>query len=923
DAQVGRILEALREAGLEEDTIIVFAGDHGLAIGSHGLFGKQNLYDCSMRTPMIFAGPGIPQGKTSDAFCYLLDIYPTLGDLAKVQTPDGSDGKSLVPVLKGDKTQVRDSLFTAYRQFERSVRDDGWHMIVYPHLNKTQLFDLQNDPHETKNLAADPAHAKQIELLTEKLKDWQKQLGDKQPLRSDKPMAEEFDFSKVPPLEKKKKEKKASQEQTPVAAPRTVLPSPPVLRGRGAGSEGAGAPRRIDAQPSDTQPPHPDPLPLSTGGEGATPVKAKPNNIITPGKVEMYPTYAAIGIEVAYTGDDNDNAQASFVWRKASESTWRNGVDMTFDRKRKLIWASIWPLEQDETIAIQITFEDPDAKDQKQKWNGVHVTRKFNFTPQGRTFYVAPTGSDADAGSKDKPFKTFANASKQLQPGDTLLAMSGVYKEGDLLQGLKGTADKPIVIAAAKDEKPILDSSLVIAAKSGAWKDLGDGVFVTKPNVITEFANYVAQDKSRMFVYPSLADLKADKQKAKRAWYWDAKEKLIYVRTGTGKDPDEHNYNVAQHTYGLHMTRAQHVVIRGLTMRYYGAVAVRLSEGATGCVLYENMIHNSAGAIFMKSETTRDNAIWKNFIYESGAGDFSWTAHYAIEYGNQAIYCDKAGRGNSFCHNQIIGFFDLISVESWKNPDKLQYNRDCDIMFNSLSNAVDDAIEVDGGGVNMRIHGNWIAKCQTGISLAPVERGPVYVTRNTVTFFGLFIKFNVGGTVSHGWTYIYHNSGYSLTRGPDGGTGVSFAPNLPCTNKVLKNNIIMVNEWCVRAWRKDNALDYNCYHHIPKREPRRFQAGKNVHNTIADFAKATGQETHGLYADPMFVMADDAGAFLTPAYEEELRKAGKEIPRVHIRGSDMRLRPGSPCIDRGVVLRGINENFKGKAPDIGAYEFDK
>ncbi len=205
DAQIGRILEALREAGLEDDTIIVFASDHGLAIGSHGLFGKQNLYDHSMHAPLIFAGPGIPRGKQSDALCYLFDIFPTLGDLAKVDAPKGSEGKSLVPVMKGEKKEVRDSVFTAYRQFGRAVRDERWHLILYPHINKTQLFDLANDPHETKDLAGDPANAKTIERLTARLKIWQKDLGDMQPLRSDKPMPLEFEFPKEPLGKEKKK----------------------------------------------------------------------------------------------------------------------------------------------------------------------------------------------------------------------------------------------------------------------------------------------------------------------------------------------------------------------------------------------------------------------------------------------------------------------------------------------------------------------------------------------------------------------------------------------------------------------------------------------------------------------------------------------------------------------------------------------
>jgi arylsulfatase A-like enzyme len=199
DLQVGRILAWLRTSGQYDNTLIVFSSDHGLAIGSHGLFGKQNLYDHSMHAPLIFAGPGVPKGKQADALCYLLDIFPTLGELAGVAGPDGSEGKSLAPVLTGKQAKVRDSLFTAYTKVQRAVRDDRWKLLVYPQVNKVQLFDLKNDPAETKDLMGDKSHAAELERLTGLLKDWQKQSGDIQPLRSEKPQPLEFDFSKVKP----------------------------------------------------------------------------------------------------------------------------------------------------------------------------------------------------------------------------------------------------------------------------------------------------------------------------------------------------------------------------------------------------------------------------------------------------------------------------------------------------------------------------------------------------------------------------------------------------------------------------------------------------------------------------------------------------------------------------------------------------
>ena len=197
DEQVGRILAALKASGKYENTVVVYTADHGLALGSHGLFGKQSLYDHSMHSPLVMAGPGVPKGKKTDAFCYLLDIFPTLGDLAGVPGPKESEGLSLVPVLEGKVATRRDSIFTSYASFQRAVRDDRWKLIVYPQINKTQLFDLHDDPDETHDLAADPNHKAEVTRLTSLLQTWQRELGDNLPLTSEHPQPAEFDFSKV------------------------------------------------------------------------------------------------------------------------------------------------------------------------------------------------------------------------------------------------------------------------------------------------------------------------------------------------------------------------------------------------------------------------------------------------------------------------------------------------------------------------------------------------------------------------------------------------------------------------------------------------------------------------------------------------------------------------------------------------------
>jgi arylsulfatase A-like enzyme len=187
DAQVGRIREALKAGGLDKNTLVIFASDHGLAIGSHGLLGKQNLYDHSTRAPLIFTGPGVPAGKKSDALVYLFDIFPTAAELCGVKLPPGVDGKALVPVMTGKESKVRDAIFCAYRSFQRSVRTDEWKLIRYPHVNYTQLFNMKDDPDELHDLARDPKYADKVEQMTKLLEEQQKEWGDKQPLTSAKP----------------------------------------------------------------------------------------------------------------------------------------------------------------------------------------------------------------------------------------------------------------------------------------------------------------------------------------------------------------------------------------------------------------------------------------------------------------------------------------------------------------------------------------------------------------------------------------------------------------------------------------------------------------------------------------------------------------------------------------------------------------
>jgi arylsulfatase A-like enzyme len=212
DGHIGRLVAALKEQSQYDNTIFVFSSDHGLAMGSHGLMGKQNLYDAGMKAPLFMTGPGVPTGE-SPALAYLVDIYPTVCDLVGAKIPDGLDGQSLKPVIDGKAKGIRDSLFLAYREVQRAVRDERYKLIRYPQVDVTQLFDLQEDPDEIRNLADRPEQAERVRALMERMKKWQEHYGDRAPLKVAEPQSPAWDPKQAPPPAARGKGKGKGKQQ--------------------------------------------------------------------------------------------------------------------------------------------------------------------------------------------------------------------------------------------------------------------------------------------------------------------------------------------------------------------------------------------------------------------------------------------------------------------------------------------------------------------------------------------------------------------------------------------------------------------------------------------------------------------------------------------------------------------------------------
>ncbi len=238
DIQIGRVLKQLEEMGELENTYVFYTSDHGIAIGRHGLQGKQNLYEHTWRVPMIVSGPGIKPGVRAPGNIYLGDLLATFCDLTRVTPPETNEGTSFKPVLLGEKSAIRDTLYGVYNGGDkpgmRSVKQGYWKLIEYESsisgVSETQLFNLKENPHEfieehhdpkvtgltretpTKNqtnLANDPQYAAKLAEMRAILLSEMRRLND--PWR----FSHQPDDGLTPPKTNKSREKKQTKKSSP------------------------------------------------------------------------------------------------------------------------------------------------------------------------------------------------------------------------------------------------------------------------------------------------------------------------------------------------------------------------------------------------------------------------------------------------------------------------------------------------------------------------------------------------------------------------------------------------------------------------------------------------------------------------------------------------------------------------------------
>jgi parallel beta-helix repeat protein len=625
---------------------------------------------------------------------------------------------------------------------------------------------------------------------------------------------------------------------------------------------------------------------------------AQAQNAVHFDALEAYGTLQAGGVVATVGGDANLDAAARLEWRAEGDAAWRPGHPLV--RVDAAHFAgSLFRLEAGRRYDVRVTLQDADGTDGAAVRTATLATRAEDaaFVP-ARTLYVAPGGSDANDGlAPSRALRTIQHAADLARAGDRVSIAAGLYRESVRVQA-SGTAAQPIVFSG--EPGAILDGADAAIAAGVAWSDAGGGVW-SRP---TGFATaHVVSDQGRLFRYASLAELRALAAGAPGGFHFDGT--TLSVKFADGSAPSRRTLHVARLNEGVVLAGAAFVRVEGLEIRHYGSDAYGKGvylRYASDCTVGGNAIHD-VGSLGVWMKGGERNLIERNAVGDSAVYGWPWGLVHGSGADNAAIgFTDDVGRGNVIRRNHVYGTYDGLRP-CGSLPPAGGFGNETDVYENTLERHGDDAIEAEGHCANLRLWGNRIRDSLMGFAVAPAAPGPVWIVRNVAYDLGRTrsttldgqvpsaIKINSGYPTPVGPLRVYHNTFLTTVDGADAlvlmqpGSGAGL---------VSRNNVYAAPG---RALTKLNAIaadfDYDALHAPGATLVRWYDAN---YATLADFSAGTGQEPHGLAVPP--ALADPAAGDFTPA-------------------------AGSALIDRGVALPGIDDDYAGAAPDIGAVERDE
>jgi parallel beta-helix repeat protein len=612
--------------------------------------------------------------------------------------------------------------------------------------------------------------------------------------------------------------------------------------------------------------------------------------------LELYGNYHSMGIVVILDpGDDPDQDLIATVSHRTGSDPYAAGFSLTRTRDTQLVGSLFW-LSPGTGYDVRVTLVDPDGGPlDGTTVSGTAATRaEIVIPPAAHSLVVSPTGSGT-ACTEPSPCPLDEGIA-QAVAGDEVVLRGGVYFRGEISLPRSGSTGAPIVIRAFEGETPILDGS---DPQSFAWLHQGGGVYVTTVNVGA--THLVVADGERLYPYQSLADLQS------LSWgtpgFYSAGTTL-YVRLAGDADPNTAQMRVSRYNSALTIASRDFIFIVGLTFRYYGqgsyAKAIYL-DGSSDCLVRDCTFLVCDLGVGIKRGAHRNTIEGNDFSDTT----FSWIwesikAGAQLETGGIRVYDSlPSGRGTVIRGNTFHDFFDGFGV----CPDSdTGTTIETDVYGNLVYEAGDDGMETDGYCSNLRIWGNTFHDVLIGVSVAPVYAGPVFALRNLIYrtgagtsdagYTGSCFKLNSGYGLS-GVINLFHNTCDAALPGNDG-----LAIKSPGSWQLLRsrNNVWAGTEYALSNSNPTQPVDLDAddlYTTLPGELAWWADLPDRHLNTLAELQAATGQEMNGLNVAPMF---------RNPA------------------SGDYGLHLASPLVDAGVLIPGINRDYQGAAPDIGAFE---
>ena len=609
--------------------------------------------------------------------------------------------------------------------------------------------------------------------------------------------------------------------------------------------------------------------------------------------LELYPTFEAMGVIVTISPEDDPDGDmtASMNYRLSGAGPYLQGYPLTRIKDSSFVGSLFW-LESGTSYDVRVHFDDPDGG----LLDGTSIdatgsTRAAITIPAPTHIYYASPAGSGTVCTLAAPC-TLVEAVNQAEAGETVYLRDGLYATGEVDLPRSGTAGAPITLASYPGETAILDGG---DPASFTWTAQGGGVYhaavnAPDPHLITESGQ-------RLYPYQSLSDLES-LEWGIPGFYASGTD--VYVHLAGDANPTSKAMVVSRYNYALYVEQ-DFIYIKELTFRHYGqggfAKAIYIRDGSDNLVNGCTFAVNDLG-IGLKYDSGR-NVIEENEFYDT---DFNWPwdavkAGSELETGGIRFYNPTDGRGNIIRNNTFHDYFDGFGA----CPEfSSAVTNETDVYGNLVYRAGDDGMETDGQCSNVRIWGNTFHDVLVGISLAPVYTGPVYAIRNLVYITGAGnndypgspFKFNSGYDQS-GPMYLFHNTADAVLPGS---SGLDIKSPGTWTSLTARNNIWAGTDY---ALSNDNPgqpldLDYDNLYTTTPGELAWWDGLPDRHlNTLAELQSATGQEMHGFN--------------LLPCFNNSA-------------GGDYTLALGCELIDAGLLIPGINDDYEGDAPDVGAFE---